>query len=110
MLIDFNNLERKHYDNFKGGEKYVDAIMFADDNNRLMHGILEPGASIGLHRHEGTSEAIYILKGKAKALYDGREEILGPGMCHYCEEGHEHTLINEGVENVEYFAMIPCHK
>lgn len=110
MIIDFNNLESKHYDNFKGGEKYVDAVMFVDDNNRMMHGVLIPGASIGLHTHQGTSEVIYILKGEAKAIYDGKEEHLKAGMCHYCEEGHEHTMINESNENMEYFAVIPNHK
>lgn len=110
MIIDFNNLESKRYDNFKGGEKYVEAVMFVDDNNRMMRGVLIPGASIGLHAHQGTSEAVYILRGEVKAICDGKEEVLRDGMCHYCEEGHEHTIINESDENVEYFAVIPNHK
>ena len=110
MVFDFNKLESRKYENFKGGEKYVDAVMYADDNNRIMQGVLPKGGSIGLHTHQGTSEVIYVLKGELKAYYDGKEELLTEGMCHYCEEGHQHTLINESDEEAQYFAVIPNHK
>lgn len=110
MVIDFNGMTKEKLDHFKGGEKHVSAAMYADDNNRIMVGTLIPGASIGIHTHQGSSEAIYILKGTAKSIYDGKEEYISEGMCHYCQEGHEHCLINESNENVEYFAVVPNHK
>ena len=61
---------------------------------------LEPGASIGLHTHQGNSEIIYILSGTGKVLYDGAYETLVPGACHYCPEGHEHSLINDGKDEL----------
>ena len=72
---------------------------------------LEPGASIGLHTHQGNSEIIYILSGTGKVLYDGAYETLVPGACHYCPEGHEHSLINDGKDELRVFAVVPeCGK
>ena len=47
MIIDFENMETQVMNNFKDGEKYTEAKMFVDDNNRIMFGRLIPGASIG---------------------------------------------------------------
>lgn len=93
---------------FKGGEKTTKAQMFVDDLNRIMvRGVLEPGASIGLHTHEDSSEIVYILSGNGKALYDDGEERLAPGDCHYCPKGHSHSLINDGGEDLVFFAVVP---
>lgn len=110
MVIDFENSERQKLENFKGGEKYVDAVLLSDENNKIMLGTLIPGATIGMHRHEGSSEVIYITKGDATVIYDGKKEHLTAGMCHYCEEGHEHSLRNDSDCDVEYFAVVPTHR
>ena len=91
------------------GEKTTYARMFVDGNNRIMRGRLEPGASIGLHPHQGSSEIVYVLSGTGKALYDGGEEALAPGGCHYCPEGHTHSLVNDGGEDLIFFAVVPRH-
>ena len=70
-------------------------------------GRLVPGASIGLHTHEAGSEIVYILSGEGKALYDGGQETLTAGDCHYCPKGHSHSLINGGGEDLVFFAVIP---
>ena len=81
--------------------------MFIDADNKIMRGRLIPGASIGLHTHETSSEIIYILSGTGKALYDGGEEALSPGDCHYCPKGHSHSLINDGDADLTFFAVVP---
>ena len=83
--------------------------MFTDENNRIMMGMLIPGATIGLHRHEGSSEVIFIQSGSGKVLYDGKYEEVKAGDVHYCPEGHEHSLINDSEENLTYFAVVPNH-
>ena len=85
------------------------ARMFADGCNRIMRGRLEPGCSIGLHTHEGSSEIVYVLSGTGKALYGGGEERLAPGDCHYCPEGHAHSLVNDGTQTLEFFTVVPQH-
>lgn len=109
MIIDFNNEKAKQIPNFKGGENIFNAKIFYDDNNKILYGSLEKGASIGYHTHETNSEIIYILKGEGKLIYDGESETASKGMCHYCPKGHSHSLCNESDELLEFFAVVPEH-
>lgn len=107
MVIDFKNEKATVIPNFKGGEKSISAKMFFDGNNRILHGVLESGATIGVHTHETNSEIIYFLKGRGKVLYDGEYEKVEEGMCHYCPKGHTHSLINDSDSDLEFFAVVP---
>ena len=107
MIIDFNNEKATVIPNFKGGEKAISAKMHFDGVNRILHGVLESGATIGLHTHETNSEIIYFLSGKGKVLYDGEYETVEQGMCHYCPKGHSHSLINESESDLVFFAVVP---
>lgn len=110
MLIDFKAIEPDAVKNFHGGEKDTVRQMFADENNRIMIVTLVPGASIGLHTHEPTSEIAYVLAGKGKAVNkDGTQEELLPGTCHYCPKGDGHSVINDGEETLVLFAVVPTH-
>lgn len=107
MKLDFQGMEETVIEHFYGGEKEVHAKMHADELGRIMLGRLEPGASIGMHTHDAGSEIVYVLDGSGKALYDGGEERLTPGACHYCPKGHTHSLINDGAEDLVFFAVVP---
>lgn len=107
MLVEFKNMKESINHNFKGGEKDFAVKMFNDDNNKIMMGRLENGASIGLHTHETNSEIIYILEGKGKVYYDGAFEVVEKGSCHYCPMGHSHSLINDSDTDLVFFAVIP---
>ena len=74
MILDINKIEEKALANFKGGEKALNARMHVDENNKIIFGRLEPGASIGEHTHETNSEIIFFTSGKGKVIYDGKEE------------------------------------
>ncbi len=107
MILDFKQMEETIMPNFKGGEKQMAAKMYADEKNRIMLNRLVPGASVGLHTHEGNCEVIYILEGGAKVLYDGKEMRIEAGQVHYCPEGHEHSLINDTEDDLVFFAVVP---
>ena len=107
MKIDFSAMEEQVIPKFKGGEKETAARMFTDANGKIMRGRLIPGASIVLHTHETSSEIVYILSSRGRALYDGGSEELAPGDCHYCPKGHSHSLINDGTEDLCFFAVVP---
>ncbi len=107
MIIDFKRIKSETIKQMRGGEKDVTASMFVDDNNRIMYGKLEPGASIGMHTHETNSEILYILQGNGKMIYDDTEEKLEDGICHYCPKGHSHSLINDSNDDLIFFAVIP---
>lgn len=109
MKIEFAKMEEKLLPNFKGGEKNLGMRMFDDGACKIMRGRMEPGASIGLHTHEGNSEIIYILEGSGKVEYDAGVETLAAGDCHYCPEHHTHRLINDSSEDLTFFAVVPQH-
>lgn len=107
MLIDFKNMTANVIKNFKGGEKEAALKIYDDNQNKIICGKLIPGASIGLHTHETDCEIIYILSGKGKVLYDGEYEIVSTGDCHYCPNGHSHSLINDSDDDLIFFAVVP---
>lgn len=107
MLIHFDAMETTLIPHMRGGEKEVSAQMYSDSLGKIMRGRLIPGASIGLHTHETSSEVIYILSGAGKVLCDGMYEPLAAGSCHYCPKGHEHSLINDSQEDLCFFAVVP---
>lgn len=106
-MIDFNKLSETIIPNFYGGEGDTVARMFVDENNRIMKGRLAPNCSIGTHCHETSSEIIFIISGKGKAVLNGEEEFLTEGSCHYCTKGQTHTLINIGDNDLVFYAVIP---
>ena len=107
MIIDLNTWEEQVIPNFRGGEKEITVRMFQDDFNKIVHGILKSGATVGLHTHETDSEIIYILQGTGTVLYDGTYEPVSAGVCHYCPKGHEHSLINDSEADLVFFAVVP---
>ena len=105
MKINFGETETQKLPAFKGGDGEFIVKMFTD-SAKIMRGTLEPGSTIGYHKHEGNCEIIYILSGSGKCLYEDGEEILSAGDAHYCPNGKSHSLINNGVENLEFFAVV----
>ena len=107
MNIDFTVIPESVIPHMRGGEKEARVHTFSEELCKIMKGRLIPGASIGLHTHETSSEIIYILSGTGKILYDDSYEPLGPGSCHYCPKGHTHSLINDSDRDLEFFAVVP---
>ena len=107
MILDFEHMEKKSLTDFKGGQGKLTMGGFSDEHVRVMELTLEPGASIGLHTHQGNSEIIYILSGTGKVKVEGGEEPLRPGDCHYCPKGQAHSLINNSDGDLEFFAVVP---
>lgn len=71
MLIRFDELEPSVVSHMKGGEGEARLQLVQDVDNKIMRSVLAPGASIGLHTHETSSEVMYFLSGTGKVLYDG---------------------------------------
>lgn len=106
MLIDFQKMTTEILPAFKGGEKEYRAKMFFDGTTRVMKGTLIPGASIGLHTHEGNAEVMFFTAGTGYAICDGVKEPVKAGDCHFCPEGHSHTLINDSDTDLEFYAVV----
>ena len=106
-MIKFDSIEEKELRAFKGGEGALNAKMLTDELNKILMGRLEPGSSIGLHTHEDSSEIMYFISGSGKAIHQGIEERITPGDCHYCKKGASHTVLNDGAEDLIFFAVVP---
>ena len=109
MLFNFDDMEETILHNFNGGKNDTKAKMFIDENVKILYGTLEPGSSIGLHTHEKNSEVVFALSGEAVVTMDGKEEILKPGMVHYCPMGHSHGMRNNKDEDFVMYAVVPNH-
>lgn len=107
MLIHFENIETEVLPEFKGGAGSLIRKCFSVDNCKIMEGKLEPGSSIGLHRHTDDYEIIYVITGKGTVKNDDGMESLKTGCVTYCPPGKAHTLINSGNEDLIFFAVIP---
>ena len=106
MKFEFETMEEKRIPKFKGGEGDFIARMYTDEAGKIIKGRLNPGSSIGMHVHDTGSEIIYILKGNGKCLYDDAVESLKEGDCHYCPREHRHSLINDGDQDLIFFAVV----
>ncbi len=107
MIIPFHDMEESVIPHFQGGEKEFRVKMFNDGLNKIMRARLVPGASIGYHVHDASSEIVYILKGRGHVLYEGEMIALQAGDCHYCKKGCSHSLINDSDADLEFFAVVP---
>lgn len=107
MVFDIKNEEPVVIPNFKGGEKFISAKMHYDGINRILHGSLIPGATIGVHTHETNSEIIYFLSGSGHVFFDDELLPVEAGQCHYCPKGHTHGLINDSDKELVFFAVVP---
>ncbi len=67
---------------------------------------LDPGASVGYHRHDGTEEVYFILSGEGLYTEDGEECRALPGDVFLCREGKSHGIINTGNDKLVMGAAI----
>lgn len=108
MVIRQADIEISHLENFKGGERHLEAKMFFDGRNRILtNARLIPGASIGMHTHEDSCEVIFILEGRGSLLEDGTKKEVQAGDCLYCPKGGSHSLVNDSGSDLLFCAVVP---
>jgi len=107
-----NELRIKYDTNLKDGVGTVKAINFLEEAESNGAGrlfavsIIPVGGSIGYHQHTGDNEVYYLLKGKAKVVDNGKEEILESGDSIVCFDGDFHGIENVGNCDLEYISII----
>lgn len=107
MKLEWDSIGEIALPHFYGGAKDMKTRAHFDGLNRISRSVLEPGASIGQHVHEVTSEIIFVLSGTGLATCSGVAERLNPGDCHYCPKGHAHSLENDGTEDLVFYSVVP---
>ncbi len=108
MIIKPKDIEFSHLDNFKGGERHLEAKMFFDGTNRILtHAVLIPGASIGMHTHDDSCEVIFILEGRGSIIEEDTRKAVEAGDCLYCPKGGSHSLVNDSDADLIFCAVVP---
>ncbi|MBR2064297.1 MAG: cupin domain-containing protein [Bacteroidales bacterium] len=108
MIIKPNDIETSILENFKGGDKHLEAKMFYDGTNRILtRAKLIQGASIGMHTHDDSCEVIFILEGCGSIVEEGIRKAVQAGDCLYCPKGGSHSLVNDSEADLIFCAVVP---
>lgn len=67
---------------------------------------LEPGATVGFHRHVGETEYYLFLEGQGEADDDGTRVRVGPGDVLITAHGQGHALANTGRVPLRFLVLI----
>ena len=68
--------------------------------------ILEPGASIGYHKHEKEEDIYYIITGIATVCDNGETRTVYPGEVVHTGDGDSHSIANDGQVPLEFMSII----
>lgn len=106
MKIDFNEIEPMTIPGMNGGIGMMTAKMYNDENYRIIPTTIHTGGSIGSHIQSSGDDLNYIISGTGKAICDGVEEELRLGVMHICPKGSEHTIINNGEDDLVMLTIV----
>ena len=106
MVIDFNSISPMMIPGMNGGTGEMTCRMFNDEKYRIIPTAIHPGGSIGMHTQNSGDDLNYILSGEGKAICDGAQEELKPGVMHICPKGSEHSIINTGKEDLVMLTVV----
>lgn len=69
--------------------------------------VLEPGCSVGWHKHSGETEPYYILKGEGTFIdNDGSKTLVHAGDICTIEDNQFHSIENNSDEDLEFIGLI----
>jgi quercetin dioxygenase-like cupin family protein len=106
MRIDFNKIDLMTFPGMNNGTGTMSTRMYNDDSYRIIPTTIYPGGSIGMHIQDSGDDLNYIISGAGKAICDGIEEELRPGVMHICPKGSEHSIINIGEEDLVMLTIV----
>ncbi len=106
MIIDFNQIEKMTLPGMNNGTGMMSAQMYDDEKYRIIPTSIHPGGSIGVHAQSSGDDMNYILSGEGKAVCDGVEEELKPGVMHICPKDSEHSIINTGDKDLVMLTIV----
>jgi len=106
MLINFNDMQERRFPGMNGGTGEMSAMMFMDEDGKIIPCRIHAGGSIGLHSHAASDDINYVISGTGRAICDGNEEILEAGTCHICKKGSEHSIVNTGTKDLVLLTIV----
>lgn len=106
MIIDLNTMNEITMPGMNDGTGTMTARMYNDEKYRIIPTAIHPGGSIGMHTQTSGDDMNYVLSGIGKAVCDGVEEELKPGVMHICPKGSEHSIINTGEDDLVMLTIV----
>lgn len=106
MLVDFNKIAEHTTANMNGGTGELSAKMFIGEGGKIIPCRIHAGGSIGTHKHPTSDDINYVVSGKGTAICDGIEEKLTEGCVHICRKGSEHSIINDGNDDLVLITIV----
>lgn len=106
MYIDFESIKEVTIPGMNSGTGTMSVRMHNDDNYRIIHTVIHPGGSIGNHTQSTGDDMNFVISGSGIAVCDGKEEILRPNVMHICPKGSEHSIINNGDEDLVILTIV----
>ena len=92
----------QHNQNMRGGKGTVTVKHFLNPDELFGNGRLfaqltvPPGASVGLHRHEGEAETYLILQGHGRYYNNDESYDIAAGDMARVDDGDSHGIENTG--------------
>ncbi|HUH66251.1 MAG TPA: cupin domain-containing protein [Syntrophales bacterium] len=112
MIRRRNEMREEHIDNLKEGEGTVKHFHILEKQELSGKGrlcsreIIEPGVSVGYHKHEGDFELYYIMEGEGIVNDNGVETTVRKGDAVRTGTGEYHSIKNVGDKNLVLFTLI----
>jgi mannose-6-phosphate isomerase-like protein (cupin superfamily) len=98
----------KYVHNGKGeqfGGRIFDRKDFESDWDFVDWWKIPRGSSTGGHKHEGTEELYFIVKGKGEMTLNGTKKSVSEGDCILTKSGESHGLVNNSDEDILLFVV-----
>ena len=106
MLIDFNKIKEATIPCMNSGSGTMTVRMHNDEKYRIITTAIHSGGMIGFHEQTTGDDINYVLSGIGKAVCDGVEEELKPGVMHICPKGSKHSIINTGTGDLVLLTIV----
>jgi mannose-6-phosphate isomerase-like protein (cupin superfamily) len=87
-------------------------VLYTTENMQLVAMCIKPFEDIGMEKHKYASQFVKIMQGSGKAIIDGMEMILYPGMSFFLPFDTSHNVINTGEESMKLLSIYspPLHE
>ncbi|HET6460037.1 MAG TPA: cupin domain-containing protein [Syntrophales bacterium] len=112
MIRRSNEMREQHIHKLKEGKGTVKLFHLLEKEELSGKGrlcareVIEPGSSVGYHRHEGDFELYYVLEGEGVLNDNGFKTTVKKGDVVRTGNGEFHSIENVGDKNVELIAII----
>jgi mannose-6-phosphate isomerase-like protein (cupin superfamily) len=111
MIVRRDEMKEELRENMRDGEGSVKLTYLLDaekeKNARMFAEItLEPGCSIGYHRHVNETEYYFILSGSGEVNDDGKAVRVKPGDSVITGNGASHSIKHTGTVPLALLAVI----